>query len=442
VAGGGSDSPSTDGTKALSTALDLPSGLAVDPSGNVVVADTDDLAVEVLAGSATDPAYSLGSGAVWEPGYLYVVAGGGESAPSVTGTSADETGIDSPEGVVTDGSGNVLIADGASGEVLILAVSNFDPGYLIASGATWTTGDVFALVGSGDQMPSASGTEGLLTQLGQTDGIAVSPSGGIAVADTGDSDIEFLQRVPVPPELESATAGNASVALGWSAPATDGGSPVTGYDVLVFSGGSSSPAATLAFGASTTSGIVEDLTNGVPYSFEVEATNAIGTSQPSSSLGATPNEVTPNGATPTGATPNGATPNGATPNAPPSSHGGGHKVRPRLVLTKATAPVKSELATLSLKCNTQLCRGELQLVAHKDVRFTLDGRTHTETETVLVSSGHFSVQGEAVVSLPVRVAGSAIGVLTKSRHYRIVVAASFAVTKGAKSTYELTLVAR
>jgi hypothetical protein len=414
IAGGGSDSPTAKGTNGTSTLLDQPSGVAADRSGNILISDTDNLTVEVLAGSATNSTYSLGSGAVWKPGYLYVVAGGGVSAPSAAGTLADGTFLDGPVGVSTDASGNILIADSLDEEVVVLACSSANPGYVMGTDATWTPGNLYVLAGGGVQTPSPSGTAGLGTQLGVTSGVAVSPSGGVLVADTGDSEIEYLEGVPVPPVLESATAGNRAVALDWSPPATDGGSPVTGYDVLVFAGGSSSPTRTLAFGANTTSCVVENVTNGVPYMFAVVATSAIGTSQPSSSLG-------------------------ATPQAPSPGHGG-HKVRPRVVLTKAAALVRSGFATLFLRCNTRLCGGELQLVAHKDVRIKSNGRTHTAVETVLVSSDHFSIRGGAVVRLPVPVSLHSISEITKLRHYRVAVTATFVVTRGVKTTYKLTLV--
>ena len=414
IAGGGPDSPTTKGIGGLSTLLDQPSGVAADRSGNVLISDTDNLTVEVLAGATTNSAYSLGSGAVWKPGYLYVVAGGGVNTPSATGTPADGTSLDDPLGVATDASGNILIADSEDDEVEVLACSGADPGYVMGTDDTWTPGNLYVLAGGGDETASPSGTGGLGTQLDETSGVAVSPSGGVLVADTGDSEIEYLEGVPAPPVLESATAGNRAVALGWSAPTTDGGSPVTGYDVLVFADGAASPTRTLVFGANTTSCDVENLTNGVPYLFAVVATSAIGTSQPSSSLG-------------------------ATPQAPPPGHGG-HKVRPHVVLTSAAAPVRSGFATLRVRCVTKLCGGELQLVGHKDVRIKSNGRTHTAVETVLVSSDHFSVRGGAVVRLPVPVSLHAIGELTKSVHYRVVVTATFVVTGGVKTTYKLTLV--
>ena len=315
IAGGGSDSPSTDGTEGLSSRLDMPSGIAVDSSGNVIIDDTYLDLVEVLAGSATDPSYSLGSEAVWTTGDLYVLAGGGTIAPSSSGTTANDTYFDEPFEVATDVEGNLLIADGADDEVEILAVSSSDPGYFLGSGASWTRGDLYVLAGGGDQTPNALGTDALSTLLNQTDGVAVSPSGGVAVADSGDSEIEFLDRAPVPPELAAATPGDGTVALSWSAPTSDGGSPVTGYDVLVFTGGSSTPQETLVVGADTTSSAVGDLTDGVSYSFEVEAFTSVGTSQPSSALVSTPVSTSSGGGTgsPGTGSPGSSTPGTSTP---------------------------------------------------------------------------------------------------------------------------------
>ncbi|HXZ82654.1 MAG TPA: fibronectin type III domain-containing protein, partial [Acidimicrobiales bacterium] len=446
VAGGGLNSPVAGGTEALSTAFDQPSDVAVDASGNVIIADKDHNEIEVLAGSPTDPRYSLGDGVVWTTGDLYVIAGGGSSVPSPLGSSAESTGLASPTGVAVDASGNVLVAVATDYVVGILAVSRSDPGYLLASGAEWHPGDLYVVAGGGNQAPSATGTDGLSTQLGQTDGVTVAPSGGVVVADSGDSEIEMLTRAPMPPEFVAATPGDGTVALAWSAPATDGGSPVTGYDVLVFSGGSSTPQETLVVGSNTTSCVVGGLTDGVSYSFEVDAFSVVGTSQPSAALGAVPESGSPG----SGSSSSGSNSSGSGGSAPsstaPSSSGTrssrtGKSVLPRVILTKRIAPVKFGFATLSLRCNARLCGGELQLTARKVVRLKSHGRTHRVVETVLVSSDHFSIRGGAVVSLPVPVTTNAIREVTPSRHYRVVVTAKFEVVKGLNSTYRMTLVA-
>lgn len=73
-----------------------------------------------------------------------------------------------------------------------------------------------------------------------------------------------------------AEALNASARVSWSAPAGDGGSPVTGYRVTVYSGTSVSATATVA--ASERSTVVTNLRNGTSYTARVQALSAIGAS--------------------------------------------------------------------------------------------------------------------------------------------------------------------
>jgi len=70
----------------------------------------------------------------------------------------------------------------------------------------------------------------------------------------------------------TATPGNTQVAVGWAAPASNGGSPITGYTATANPGGNTC----------TTAGLltctVTGLTNGTGYTVTVKATNAAGTS--------------------------------------------------------------------------------------------------------------------------------------------------------------------
>src|SRR4051794_27377557 len=79
---------------------------------------------------------------------------------------------------------------------------------------------------------------------------------------------------PGPPLGVTATAGDRSVPLTWTAPSSDGGSPITGYRVTPYINGS--PQTPIATGSTATSFTVTGLTNGTTYTFTVAATNSTG----------------------------------------------------------------------------------------------------------------------------------------------------------------------
>jgi alpha-tubulin suppressor-like RCC1 family protein/Tol biopolymer transport system component len=81
---------------------------------------------------------------------------------------------------------------------------------------------------------------------------------------------------PGPPLSVNASAGHGQATISWSAPSSDGGSPITGYTVTASPGG-----ATTTVDGSTTTATITGLVNGTGYAFTVVATNAIGDSPPS-----------------------------------------------------------------------------------------------------------------------------------------------------------------
>jgi fibronectin type 3 domain-containing protein len=149
----------------------------------------------------------------------------------------------------------------------------------------------------GAAVTSAAGTTA--TVSGLTNGItyyfrvaAVNAVGEGLVSDEASavpvSGGSTTTSAPAAPTGLIAKAGNSQVSLKWTAPASDGGSPVTGYDV--YDGISPGfPSKTAVISITGTSVTVNGLTNGTTYYFRVTAVNAAGKiSRSSTEASATP----------------------------------------------------------------------------------------------------------------------------------------------------------
>src|SRR5580700_10039032 len=108
--------PLGDGGRATAAFFDA-CGVAVDPSGNVVLADWQDSRIRVVA-AVTGTFY----GRAMTAGDIYTVAGTG--APGFSGDGGPATGaeINAPMGMGVDGTGNLVIPDSGNNRVRVVAV--------------------------------------------------------------------------------------------------------------------------------------------------------------------------------------------------------------------------------------------------------------------------------------------------------------------------------
>ena len=104
----------------------------------------------------------------------------------------------------------------------------------------------------------------------------------VATNSSGDSDAltaTWKAGQPESPTGVTATAGNGSATVSWTAPANDGGSPITGYTVTAYDANGN--VAGTCTSTTTTSCVVTGLSNGSTYTFTVVAANVLDSSNPS-----------------------------------------------------------------------------------------------------------------------------------------------------------------
>ena len=174
IAGSGVMGPPTTGT-ATSSPLHGPSGVAVDTSGNVYIADTVNSYVEKVT-----PA-----------GILSIVAGTGSSGAPAAGTGTNSH-LNRPRGVAVDTSGNVYIADTDNNRIEKVTQA----------------GQLSIIAGTGTGGAPTAGTA-MSSQLKTPYDVAVDTSGNLYIADTGNDVVEKV-----------TSAGVLSIAAGTGTPGT------------------------------------------------------------------------------------------------------------------------------------------------------------------------------------------------------------------------------
>ncbi len=279
---------------ATSSMLYLPAGVGVDSSGNVYIADYDNQRVEEVTPAGT-LSFFAGTG----------IAGAPTAGPATSSM------LSGPDGVAVDSMGNVYIADclnqmieevkgpsmgvpgpptGVSALVgydtaIVSFVAPTDSGWSPITGYTVVAIDSTTSVNGGQTCAATDPTD-TCTVVGLTVGDAYTFT-ATATNASGDGYVSAHSNSVTPAGLPgtasnvTATAGDASAAVSWTA-AYDNGATVTNYTVT------SSPDG-LTCSTATTSCSVTGLTNESSYTFTVVATNAIGPGL----ISAPSNSVTP-----------------------------------------------------------------------------------------------------------------------------------------------------
>jgi trimeric autotransporter adhesin len=162
VAGDGTDRYSGDGGQATSTGVPTPYLIAVDTSGNIYIADSDNSRVRMVTKST---------------GIITTVAGDGTRGHKGDGGLATSAGLYNPHGVAIDASGNIYIAD--SFHIRMVAKS---------------TGIITTVAGDGTEGYKGDGGQATSASLTFPWGLAVDASGNIYIADSNNDRIRLVTK--------------------------------------------------------------------------------------------------------------------------------------------------------------------------------------------------------------------------------------------------------
>ncbi len=166
------------------------------------------------------------------------------------------------------------------------AAAGITPAMLTFTTGNWQTPQTFTVTGVQDS-DFADETVTIRKQITTADAKYTALGTSSVTVRVSDDDLAPQPTAPDAPGALTLTPGMAEIGVSWSAPASNGGSTLTGYD-LEYKQSTATSWSDAAHTGLTTSATISGLTNGVQYDVRVRATNAIGDSAWSTVASATP----------------------------------------------------------------------------------------------------------------------------------------------------------
>jgi trimeric autotransporter adhesin len=188
VAGVGTSGYSGDSGPAINAEMYTPLGLAVDASGNIYIADSQNNRIRKIVAAT---------------GIITTVAGNGKAGYSGDDGPAINAELYTPQGVALDSSGNIYIADSQNNRIRKVAAA---------------TGVISTVAGNGTVGYSGDGMLAVNAELNGPSGVGLDASGNIYIADSKNNSI---RKVTVSTGILTTFAGSGTAGYNGDAqPAT------------------------------------------------------------------------------------------------------------------------------------------------------------------------------------------------------------------------------
>ena len=177
VAGNGTAGYSGDGGPGTNAQLNDPTGVAIDTSGNIYIAEYNNCRIRKVAATT---------------GIITTVAGNGTAGYSGDGGQATSASLAYPQGVAVDASGNIYIADSSNNRIRKVTIS---------------TGIITTVAGNGTAGYSGDGAAATSAKLNEPFGPVIDASGNIYIPDLFNYRV---RKVTVSTGIITTVAGNGT----------------------------------------------------------------------------------------------------------------------------------------------------------------------------------------------------------------------------------------
>ena len=178
---GNGQATSGSGGSAADAEMEDPNGVAASARGAII---SESGAAQILAVATASGTFY---GQAMRAGHIYTIAGTGISGYSGDGGPATAAELYSPFGPATDRAGNVLFADGLNNRVRVVANTSGT-----FYGQAMKAGDIYTIAGNGTSGGTGDGGPATSAELSYPAGVGVDAHGNVVIADCANYQIRVV----------------------------------------------------------------------------------------------------------------------------------------------------------------------------------------------------------------------------------------------------------